>query len=310
MTVAVLDLGTNTFHLLIVKHDADGTRILHKSKAAVKLGEGGITSGAIAEIPFRRGLSAIKRFHEIIIRHSPEKIVALGTAAIRNASNSDAFLKSIEAASGIQVQIIDGMKEASLIYLGVKQAIAMGAGKSLIMDIGGGSVEFIIADADQVYWKHSFELGAALLLEQFSLSDPLAREELDAIQQHLENKLQPLLEAAAIFKPATLIGSSGSFDTFAEMIAYRFYKPGILKNKTSYDFKMEDYRAIHDQLIFSTTEERKKMKGLIAMRVDMIVIAAIILTFVLDKLKIKDMRLSTYALKEGALWKILNNQPI
>jgi exopolyphosphatase / guanosine-5'-triphosphate,3'-diphosphate pyrophosphatase len=94
------------------------------------------------------------------------------------------------------------------------------------------------------------------------------------------------------------------------MIAYRFYNAGILKNKTSYDFKMDDYRAIHDQLIFSTTAERKKMKGLIAMRVDMIVIAAIILTFVLDKLKIKDMRLSTYALKEGALWKILNNQPI
>jgi exopolyphosphatase / guanosine-5'-triphosphate,3'-diphosphate pyrophosphatase len=201
MTVAVLDLGTNTFHLLIVQQEDQGTTILHKSKAAVKLGEGGITTGAIAEVPFRRGVMTIKRFQEIMRNHSPEKVVALGTAAIRSASNSDAFLKSIETEAGIHVQIIDGMKEAELIYLGVKQAIDMGSEKSLIMDIGGGSVEFIIADKEQLYWKYSFELGAALLLEKFCPSDPLTQEELSAIQQHLENTLQPLMKLLHFFIP-------------------------------------------------------------------------------------------------------------
>jgi len=310
MTVAIMDLGTNTFHLLIAKVEKHDLQILYKSKIAVKLGENGISAHRISAKPFKRGVSAMKRFGKIAAFYQPEKIIAVGTAAIRNALNKKEFLNAIEKESGIRVKVISGIREAQLIYEGARQAIRIGSGKTLIMDIGGGSVEFIIADGKKIFCKHSFELGAALLLEQFKPDDPLKPAQLKKIRKYLGETLQPLFDACEKYQPDSLTGSSGSFDTFAEMISYRFYKPGILRNATTYEFKMEDYYAIYNLLLFSTTAERTKMKGLIAMRIDMIVIAAIILTFVLEKLNIKKMKLSTYALKEGVLYKLINNKPI
>jgi exopolyphosphatase/guanosine-5'-triphosphate,3'-diphosphate pyrophosphatase len=310
MTVAIMDLGTNTFHLLIARKNKKGTEILYKSKIAVKLGENGITSGFISEQPFRRGVSAMKRFSKIAAFYQPAKIVAVGTAAIRNASNKNKFLHAVEKESGIKVKIISGLKEADLIYRGVRQSMMLGNSKYLVMDIGGGSTEFIIADGRKVYWKQSFELGAALLLEKFNPSDPLTLAELKKIRSHIAKILAPLFKEAEHHKPLTLIGASGSFDTFAEMIMHRFYSPSLLKGAATYSFVMDDYARIHRQLLFSTAARRKKMKGLIPMRVDMIVIASILLSFVIEKLEIKKMYLSTFALKEGLLNTVMSSKTI
>jgi exopolyphosphatase/guanosine-5'-triphosphate,3'-diphosphate pyrophosphatase len=306
MIVAIMDLGTNTFHLMVASVEKNNLKILYKTKVAVKLGENGITSNLIGDKAFRRGVNAMKRFSKTIEKFHPAKVIAIGTAAIRNAKNKKKFLQSILHETGIEVKVITGLQEASLIYQGVKQAVEMNEQKSLIMDIGGGSIELIIADQKKIYWKHSFKLGAALLLEKFKPSDPLTKKEFRQIIDYLEDELKRLIVAANKFHPQILTGSSGSFETFADMISWQFYKPGILKNKTAYEFNLQDYRSVYNLLLKSTTSERKKMKGLIAMRIDMIVIAAIIVTFVLQKLKINRMILSAYALKEGILWETKN----
>jgi exopolyphosphatase/guanosine-5'-triphosphate,3'-diphosphate pyrophosphatase len=178
--------------------------------------------------------------------------------------------------------------------------------ESLIIDIGGGSTEFCIANKDTILWKKSFLLGAARLLEMFAPSDPITTDEIKAITDYLEQELQPLFKALKEFPVIELIGSSGSFDSLAEMIVHKFYSPHLLEDITEYTFKLPDCAAMYGILIKSTKKERMEMKGLVSMRVDMMVVSGILVHFILIRCDIHKMRLSTYSLKEGMLVELMN----
>lgn len=305
--VAIIDLGTNTFNLLIVEINTDKSyKVLCQTKISVKLGEGGINKGFILAEAFQRGIDALKMHRLTIQLHNVEKIIAFATSAIREASNGMEFIKKAKEATRIDIEIISGEREAELIYYGVREAVKMNNQASLIIDIGGGSTEFIIATKDEVYWKKSFLLGAARLLEKFKPSDPITESEIKSIISYLKLELQPLFEAIKKHPVRELIGSSGSFDSLAEMIAYRFYTPEILKNKTEYTFSLPDCAAIYTTLMKSTRKDRMEMKGLISMRVDMIVVSSILVHCILVACDIHKMRLSTYSLKEGVLYELIH----
>lgn len=304
--IAIIDLGTNTFNLLIVQIKPDKSyNIICQTKISVKLGEGGITKGFITKEAFQRGIDALKMHRLTIQLHNAEKVIAFATSAIREASNGKDFIAQAKEVTKIDVEMISGEREAELIYLGVRDAVQMSDKVSLIIDIGGGSTEFIIANKDQVFWKYSFLLGAARLLEKFKPSDPMTEQEHKAIKDYLRIELKPLYEAIAKYPVTELIGSSGSFDSLAEMIAYRFYTPEILKGKTEYQFALPDCAEIYKILLKSTKKERMEMKGLISMRVDMIVVSSILVHFILVEFDIHQMRLSTYSLKEGVLHELI-----
>ena len=317
--IAVIDCGTNTFHLLIVETiEGGGFKTILRENVPVKLGEAGITKKIISEIPFQRGINTLKNFSDIIKKNKPGKMYAFATAAIRNAVNGNDFLKAVREQTGIEIQLIDGQKEAELIYYGVRQAVKLTGENVLIMDIGGGSLEFIIANNEEIFWKQSFEIGAAVLLEKFKPSDPIQPAEINEIKKYLDKELEPLfiqLQTLSLLRrdqPNTLIGSSGSFESFEELISYRFPSPAVTEMKTEYDIHWDEFMTIHQVLLHSTTEDRMNMKGMAEMRVDMIVIASILVTFVLEKTKITKMKLSAFALKEGILFEatqtVNNNQ--
>lgn len=307
MRIAILDLGTNTFHLLITSVSKSGVwKKVFKSKSVVKLGEGAIHHNEIAPLPFKRGIKALEHYKKIIDLHKPEKVFAFATSAIRSAANGQAFVEMAKEKTGIDISVISGDKEAELIYFGVRQCIPLGKEPVLIMDIGGGSTEFIIANQTKIFWKHSFNIGAARLLEMFKPSDPILPAEIKKLESFLSKELSILIEAVEKFKPDQLIGSSGSFDTFAEMIGYRFHNRNVISDKNSYTFNLDEYLKLHEILLFSTIEQRKKMKGLVKMRVDMIVLATICTSLILQKTGIKKMMLSKYALKEGALSMVIS----
>ncbi len=308
MRIAIIDLGTNTFNILIVEVDQNKTtKQLFQTKIPVKLGEGGINKGFIAPIPFQRGIDALVQYQLIIDEYNVDKTFAFATSAIRSADNGMEFVRVAKEKTGIEVQVISGDKEAELIYYGVRSAVKMTNETSLIIDIGGGSTEFIIANKDQIFWKQSFLLGAARLLEIFNPSDPITDKEIETITNYLRQELKPLLDTVQKYPITELIGSSGSFDSLAEMIAHRFYSPEILKDITEYEFQLDDCSAIYDSIIKSTKAERTAMKGLVLMRVDMMVISSVLVHFVVSELEIKKMRLSTYSLKEGVLWEVMKN---
>lgn len=309
MKIAVIDLGTNTFNLLIVEVKTDNTySTVFQTKISVKLAEGGINKGFIADVPFQRGIAALKSHYTTSQKYQADKIYAFATSAIRGASNCSDFVMKAKAETGIDIKVISGDREAELICYGVRSAVEMSEDTSLIIDIGGGSTEFIIANKNKIFWKQSFLLGAARLLELFPPSDPITDSEISVFTVHLKNELQPLFEAVKKFPIIELVGSSGSFDSLAEMIAHRFYSPSILEGKTEYTFNLEDCETIYFDILKSTNAARLQIKGLVAMRVDMIVVSSIIVHFVIRSLAIQKMRLSTYSLKEGVIYDVLRGK--
>ncbi len=308
MKIAIIDIGTNTFKLMIARIQDDGSVvIIDKEKIPVKLGEGGINNDIIAHTPFLRGIKAMKTHKEKIDRFQVDEIRAFATSAIRSAKNGKEFVRKVKAETGIEIEIISGDREAELIYFGVRKALEIGNEKALIMDIGGGSTEFIIADGNRIYWKHSFDLGAARLLEVINPSEPITKQEIKKLKLYLKEQLSLLWGACEIYNVKTLVGSSGSFDSLSEMIYYKFNTEENPLIKTEYHFDLKNFEVIYKLLLNSTIEKRFKMRGLAAMRVEMIVVAVIMIKYVFKKLKLKEMRLSTYSLKEGILYDYMQN---
>jgi exopolyphosphatase/guanosine-5'-triphosphate,3'-diphosphate pyrophosphatase len=304
--LAIIDIGTNTFKLMIARVQEDGQfLVIDKEKIPVKLGEGGINNQIISHNPFLRGLKAMKTHKARIDRFEVDKTLAFATSAIRSADNGKDFVKKVKAETGIEIEIISGDREAELIYYGVRQALDLGNEKVLIMDIGGGSTEFIIADRERIFWKHSFDLGAARLLEVINPSEPISKAEIKRLKTYLKEQMMLLWGACELYPVNTLVGSSGSFDSLAEMIYYRYHTEENPLVKTEYNFDLDHFEAIYKLLINSSIEKRFKMKGLAAMRVEMIVVAVIMIKYVMKKIKLNKMRLSTYSLKEGILFDYL-----
>lgn len=306
MIFAIIDLGTNTFNLLIVERLSNTTfKKIFNTKIAVKLGEGTINAGYIADAPFQRGINALKQYQQYLLEHNVEHTCAFATSAIRSASNGIEFVEQAKKHTGISISIIDGNEEAELIYYGNRMAVNMTSNISLIMDIGGGSTEFILADDKTIFWKQSFLLGAARLLDKFKLTDPVSTSEIKKFNDYLKIELSPLLEAIKLFKPTELIGSSGAFDSVVDVIDGKFNTGATNDYKTEYAINLSHYQSISELIKTSTIKDRYHIKGLIDMRIDMIVISILLIDFILNELNLNSMRVSTFSLKEGVISKKL-----
>ncbi|MFN8347223.1 MAG: phosphatase [Spirosomataceae bacterium] len=303
MKHAVIDLGSNTFHLLIVDKQGDTVETLVKEQIPAKIAKAGINQGIITKEAIERALTVLHGFRQQIDLYQvePAHVKAIGTSAIRNARNGNEFCQVIEKETGISIEVIAGEREAELIYKGVCQALDLGTAPSLIMDIGGGSVEFIIGNASRIFWKQSFEIGGQRLLEKFVHSDPISASAVQRMHHYFQEQLLPLVNAAHQYAPQTLVGSSGSFDTLTDMdYMYRF---GRLPdpNQTDFDYSLEEFYRAYGLLTSLNHDERMAIPGMIELRADMIVPAAILIQQVLKSLNINRIRCSTYALKEGIL---------
>ncbi|RDV15189.1 phosphatase [Pontibacter diazotrophicus] len=309
---ALIDMGTNTFHLLITEVDEGGQQHdFVKTKVPVRLGQGGISNGAIAPEAYERAIRTLKDFRRQVDEHEVETVRAMATSMVRNASNGDDFIKDIFKWTDIQVEVIDGDKEAEFIYYGVRSAGVLDEQTSLVMDIGGGSVEFIICNKQEIFWKRSFEIGAQRLMDQFFKQDPIAPENAEAEKVYLREKLQPLTEAVAQYKPKVLVGSSGTFDTLCDIDAQSKGDSSRQQNQPAASvLPIDDFYQIHHDLLRKNHEERLAIPGMLEMRVDMIVLASIAVDFVLEAYNLQEIRVSAYALKEGVLQKVLEDERV
>ena len=305
-TVAVMDLGTNTFHLLIAKGDAANPEELYHTTVPVRLGEGGINYGIIQPAAYKRGVDTLIQFGEKIREFKAERVSAIATSALRSASNGHDFIEEVKTKTGIEIETITGDREAKYIYEGVKAGKCLTKQNSLILDIGGGSVEFILGNEDEIIWKQSFEIGAARMLDKFHKIDPIPETSIGEMNRYLKQILPSFLEAAKDVKISNIIGSSGAFETFAEVIELQKGNGFELKKNRKYKFDAQEFINITDWLISSSHKDRESTKGIIPIRVDMIVSASLITRFVMKKLGINDVVMSTYSLKEGVLAEALN----
>ncbi|WP_442588507.1 Ppx/GppA phosphatase family protein [Pedobacter sp. AW31-3R] len=303
MKAAVIDLGTNTFHLIIAEITGLGVEVLFKTNVPVRLGEGRINDHVIIPEAFARGIQTLKDFKGLIDEHQVSLVRATATSAVRSAKNGPDFVKSAAEDAGIDIEVITGEQEAAYIFRGVK-ATGVITQTSLIMDIGGGSTEFIICTPEKFLWKKSYNIGAARLMQAYFHTDPISAEEKEAILNLLQQELPDLKAACQKYQPKVLVGSAGAFETFAAMLL----KESDVKHLRSAELDIEAYRNLSVQLIGSTHEERTQMPDLISLRVDMIVIAALITSFIIEETKPDHLSLSTYDLKMGVLYSLWDNQ--
>ena len=255
---------------------------MHRERLAVKIGMGGINQKTILPEAIDRAVVAMQSFKNTMDKMEVQEVYAFGTSALRNANNAQIIIDEIKSITGIDVKVITGDKEADFIYRGVASALDLGKEKSLILDIGGGSVEFIIGNNKEVFWKASLDIGAQKLLEKFHENDPIHPEEINALEEYLSRKLIPVFDALKKYNPKIVVGSSGTFDTLSDIFCANHQ---ILKTPEEIEtaLTLEGFHEIYNTLLHKNRKERMEIPGMIEMRVDMIVVACCLIHYLLVK---------------------------
>lgn len=301
MRLGVIDCGTNTFHLLVVDAEADGKyKEVYRKRRYVRIGQEGLDR--IGEQSFQRGITCLVDYKEKVESLGVSKLKVFGTEAFRRASNGMDFINAVKEATGFEMKMISGEEEARLIHLGVMQAIPLLQEKKLIMDVGGGSVEFIVADDEQVFWSKSFPIGVQVLYSKFHQKDPIPEEQMDAMYGYLKKILKPLFDILEEHETPVLAGASGSFEVVEGMSE-------TVSSSSLYSIvPVADYLTMHRQIIRTSLAERQAMEKLPNERADLIVVAFLLIDFIIKKAGIKKIITSAYAMKEGILADMVNEK--
>lgn len=298
---AVIDLGTNTFHILIAQAGKgdEAFEVLYKERRFVKLAEEGIET--IGQGALKRAWEAMAHFSQVMQQYNVVQIKAVGTAALRTASNGRAFVEEVKEKLGVEILIINGFQEAELIAGGVSYAIPnLQDEPYLIIDIGGGSVEFIIVRENKVIWKGSFLVGVALLCKNFHKSDPIQHDELVTMKAFLQDQLADLRTALDTHPCRILVGASGTFDVLENFIQERE------TGKTYSRFGIGSFHEVYEKLLPTTLVDRMRNAKIPLERVEMLISALILIHTVVGLTQIEEIIVSAYALKEGLLAEIMH----
>jgi len=293
MRKAVIDLGTNTFNLAIADVENNSIQLLHAEKEGVAIGMGGINDKLLSEDAIQRAIACLERFKSRCTDFQVAKIEAIGTSAIRDASNKQTLLKSVKDATGIEIDVINGIQEANLIYQGIAYTYNFES-PSLIMDIGGGSTEFISANAMGIKDLISLNIGVSRIFQLFSFSNPMTSEDILNVENYLEAHEHDFFNR---INCQTLVGASGSFETFFELVHKTTYPLGYETQEL--DFK--EFESILEWVISTSQSERDLNEFIIPIRKKMAPIAAIKTRWVIKKMKANRIVISPCSLKEGVL---------
>ena len=307
MKAAIIDLGTNTCNLLIAESDGSTYNILHQSKQLVRLGDNKIRDGEISYEARQRAIGAFQQHKQIIGQFQPEKIRVVATSAVRTATNKIEFLDALADSSGWLTKVITGEKEAELIFDGVMLAFQQLEKPSLILDIGGGSNELIIAKGTEMVWKESQPTGMARIINQFNLSDPIRPEDVQLLKNHFAGFHTAALDHCKTEKVELLVGCSGAFDTIADIIDG--VNPGEKSRKTQ-EIPIGLFYDVYERLLKSTRDERLTMRGMDFVRVDLIVPAMILIEFLISANHLKQIVQTDFALREGVFYELMNGKEI
>lgn len=307
--VCVIDLGTNSFHTLIVDAYANGAfEVVDRLKEMVRLGERGLSQHRLTEGGMKRAVRAIRRVRLLAEGHGVSEYLAYATSAIREAENGGDLLEQIRQETGILVRPISGDLEAQLIYEGVRRAVDLRV-PTLLVDIGGGSTEFVIGTSEEVFFQTSLKIGAARTTSQFVTTDPVSEQEFRALRAYYRQVLAPVYEAVAAHGVQEIVGSSGTMENLAEVYLHRYGDPS--RSIYLQPFAPADFRKVTKAIMESSRAEREAMRGIEPKRVGQIVAGATLVDVLLKDFPIERLRISPNALREGmVVHYIRKNHPL
>ncbi len=305
--IAAIDLGTNSFHAVIVDIFPDGSfYTVDKLKEMVLLAEKGFDE-SLSQDAMGRAVEALKKIKTLSENQGAEKILAYATSAIREAKNGGELIQQVIDELGIKITAIPGRVEAELIGLAVQHGVQMPSSPSLIMDIGGGSVEYILADKEKFYYLTSKKIGVARMTASFVNNDPIADDEIAQLKDHYRSQLTEVAQSFAIHRGAIMIGSSGTMENIGLMISYRKKKsPNLSINELK--FTAKEFFEFYDEVIKMDYKERAKLEGLDEKRIHLLPAGLVLVHYVLKTFGIKEVKISSQALREGIILRYLKQE--
>lgn len=310
MRVASIDIGTNTFRLLIGEFRDSKLKKIHIKRVITRLG-GGFESGkVITKDAMERAISTLKRFSSVLKEYKVDIVRAVATSVVREALNGQEFVEKVKQETGIEVEVISGEEEALLTVIGVLSSVNVDSRFCVIFDVGGGSTEYACVDAKrkEVLWAKSTALGVVHLAERFLKTDipldtdikALCEEVKSVLSRELPQALKESLESDLI----TLVGTAGTPTTLAAIeLGLENYDPDMVNG---FLLKKERVFSILSRLIKLPSSERLSIKGLERGREDVIIPGAIIVLKTMDWFSKDTVIVSDGGLLEGIAYSIVN----
>ena len=303
--LAAIDIGTNSTHLLIAAVDTSlGTFSIELAeKSTTRLGERDPETGELSDAAMRRGMETLRRFRDLAVSHGVEEVVTAATSAAREAPNGRDFLQAIQDELGLYVDLISGPEEARLIYLGVLSGMSFGDRPHLVLDIGGGSTELILADGRDARALTSTRVGAVRLQRDFIKVDPLPPKRRAFLQTFIQGSLEPAVDKVRRrIKPGetpVLVATSGTAMAIGALASREDDRPPLKLH--GYRVKRERLDRVVDQLVTMTPEQRRDLSSINDRRAEIIVPGSLILQTTMQMLGVDELVLSERALREGLI---------
>jgi exopolyphosphatase/guanosine-5'-triphosphate,3'-diphosphate pyrophosphatase len=297
-----IDVGTNSIHLIVVELDAafDTSRVVYKAREMVRLGsDDALESGRLSRKAMERGVEAIARFADAARERGADRLRAVATSAVRETDNGEEFRDMVEARVGLRLEILDGKEEARLIHLGVVNGYQLYDRIACIIDIGGGSTEFVVADSERPYLVDSVKLGSLRLYDAFlrGKSDPLrAARKLDA---HIAEVLAPIADSIRNFRLDLAIGTSGTIMGLAAVDAAA--RDVAVKRVHGYTLTRNRLETLQRQMLVMSEGDRRRMPGMNPRRADIIVAGNAVLIAALSMLGRDEIVVCERALRDGVV---------
>ncbi len=307
--LAAVDMGTNSFHLIIVKVKKDGSfKIVDREREIIRLashkGQGLslITKEETAQaIRILSGFKELASFYGAGMR-------AVATSAVREAHNKAQFVKAVKEATGIKVEAVDGEEEAKLIFTGAKKALDLNNNRAFCMDIGGGSTEFILGNNGEPEFAESIKVGAVRLSKMFFPDYKITDEALNSCNEYVANEIHSNKNLNFNGRFNIAVGCSGTIEAAASMIYYiRHQRPK--KSPNGFTFTAEELKEVTSNVFKAKTrEDRLAIKGMEAKRADIIPAGLVILNKAFEIFKLRTLTISEYALREGIVLKMIEEE--
>jgi exopolyphosphatase / guanosine-5'-triphosphate,3'-diphosphate pyrophosphatase len=300
MRIAAIDIGTNSVHMIVVRVRPDFSfEIIDREKEMVRLGAGGLDGRKLTREAMTSALQALSKFERLARSHEVDEILAVATSATREAGNGGAFLAAIERRLGLRPRVITGTEEARLIHLAAVYGVDTPKA-TVVIDIGGGSVEITLGAGSEVRFARSFKVGVIRLSERFATSDPLSRRDERKMVRHISEQVDRYLEHIVTAGFDRVVGTSGtilSVGTVATALD-RGAAPGEIRNLR---VPAKSIRRVRRAVTTLDIEARLALAGLDPRRADLIVSGAVLLDTLLRRLGASEITLCDLALREGLI---------
>ena len=299
MRIAAIDIGTNSIHMVIARavHHTE-FEVLDREREVVQVGRGSFESGRLGRDAIRRTAEALRRFVQLARRHQVDRILCTATAAVREARNGGEFLQAAREASGIGPRVIPAAEEGRLIYFAVKAALQLDEQPSLIVDIGGGSVQLVMADRERLHRVVSLPLGALRLTETMIEHEPATEREIERLRRVIRRRVRAGLRELGTRRFARLYGSSGAIHALAQ-VANWFERGEGIRQLNGHVFEADSLETQADRLMGMNEVQRERLPGIDAQRAEIIVPGALVLAEVLRATGASSITLSDYGVREG-----------